>query len=166
VERGAGAAGGIGGEETSDTLSNFSSSDDHNSLGGEGRSAVVLRWGRGIVGGMALLNDGQLAAVYDLAGEQLGELLEEFGESSRGLLGRFGEALERGERAAAEDLMHELRGGAGSLGLAGLQEVAGQLEEELRAGREPRAGAEERLGALLEESLQAVRAVLAGRARG
>ena len=74
---------------------------------------------------MDLLDTGQLAALYDLAGPGTGEMVEDFGETSRGTLRELGDLLHAGATAEAADLVHQVKGGAATVGFAALGAVLG-----------------------------------------
>ncbi len=107
---------------------------------------------------MSHLDTGQLAALYDLAGPQMGGLLDEFVRTSRDSLARLA-GLAVGEEAV--ELVHQLKGASATMGMRALEEGAGELEDRLRAGGVVGPGELSVLGALLEDSVREVRGILA-----
>lgn len=116
----------------------------------------------GIIGGMSVLDTAQLAAIYDLAGPELAEMLEEMAVRARESLGQLEVVLVGGDLAAGAEIAHQLKGSAVSMGLAAFGEGAARVEDGLRAGNLPKTEELRGLGAILEESVAAVRVYLAG----
>ncbi|MDA0768022.1 MAG: hypothetical protein O3A87_10575 [Verrucomicrobia bacterium] len=107
---------------------------------------------------MSLLNVGQLAALYDLAGPQMGDLLDDYARSTSEALAKLA-GLVAGEEAV--ELVHEVRGASATMGMAALEGKLGELEGRLRGGQAPNPADLQQMMILLAESIAAVTSRLA-----
>ena len=113
---------------------------------------------------MDLLDTGQLAALYDLAGRDTGDMVEDFAATCRGTLRELEELLHAGAAAEAADLAHQMKGGAATVGFAAFGQQAAAWETGLRQGQLPAVTQVATLSKLLEDSVVEVQRILASRA--
>ncbi len=81
------------------------------------------------------MNIVQLAGDLDLDVEEYRSILELFVETSRSDLAAIGEAVARGDAAAAMRAAHSLKGAAANLGLSEMSSAAHEIEERSRESR-------------------------------
>lgn len=110
---------------------------------------------------MDLLDSGQLASLYDLAGPEMAEMLEEFGQSSRDSFRKLEAAVLEGDSSVGVEIAHELKGGAATLGLAALRDGLDVVEQTLRDGGTADPAEIKGFEGLMDESLEAMRGFLA-----
>jgi HPt (histidine-containing phosphotransfer) domain-containing protein len=111
---------------------------------------------------MALLDTTQLAALYDLAGPDTGEMLELFSETAREGLEDLVGHLAAGEDERMLELVHQIKGGAATMGLAAFEKKVAACEARLRAGSAVDPLEIGSLRPLLDESVRAVQEILDG----
>lgn len=110
---------------------------------------------------MDLLDTGQLAALYDLAGPDTGEMVTDFVRTGHETLRSLETCLRSGALDEAAERAHQLKGGAATMGFAAFGQEAGSWETNLRSGQAPDPAALEPLHELLDASAAAVAHILA-----
>jgi HPt (histidine-containing phosphotransfer) domain-containing protein len=107
-----------------------------------------------------LLDTGQLEAMAAGAPQALLAIVSDFEASGRKSLAALEGALAHGRWREARDLLHQLKGAAGTIGLSRLREICAECETQVGAETLPTRAGE--LGALLTESVAAACAHLNG----
>jgi CheY-like chemotaxis protein/HPt (histidine-containing phosphotransfer) domain-containing protein len=88
-------------------------------------------------------------------------LLQQFCEKEADAGDRIAQALETGDRVLAERLAHTLKGVAGNLGIAGVQNVAAKVERGIRGGESTVPALLTELKAALAPQVKAIRTAIA-----
>jgi CheY-like chemotaxis protein/HPt (histidine-containing phosphotransfer) domain-containing protein len=83
-------------------------------------------------------------------------LLEQFASKQAGAAGQIAELLKAGDRGAAERLAHTVKGVAGNIGIAAVQEVAAKVERAIKNNDEAVAGLLPELETALGRQVEAI----------
>ncbi len=102
---------------------------------------------------MALLDTAQLDAMASGVPELLHEIVTDFETSGRASLARLEAALREARFPDAKDILHQLKGASGTMGLIRFQKLCKECEEHVVARTYPPRF--EELAPLLTESVQA-----------
>ena len=108
------------------------------------------------------------SALRRLDGNQglLMRLLHDFASEQRATQAELEALLQAGNRAAASELLHALKGVAGNLGAVELATVTARLEDEIKSGEAPTPAAREAFAAVLASVLRSIGAQLTAQQSG